>query len=91
MKLLPEHVLGARGILRMSQAELAELATVSDRTIQHFEAGKMHLKDETLLRLQMALEHCGIEFFNTGKPGVRYHPDRDRRRLSRTEPVRPVG
>lgn len=77
--------------MRMSQAELAELATVSDRTIQNFEAGRMHVKDDTLLRLQMALEHCGIEFFNTGKPGVRYHPEHDRRRLARTEPDRPVG
>lgn len=35
-----------------------------------FPLPQMHLKDETLLRRQMALEHCGIEFFNTGKPGI---------------------
>lgn len=90
MQVLPEHLTAARGLLRISQTELATLSGVSDRTIKHFEAGKTHIKEDTLWRLQTALEQCGIEFLNSGRPGVRYHPDRDRRRLTRAESAKPV-
>lgn len=91
MQILPEHLTAARGLLRISQAELGALSGVSDRTIKHFEAGKSHVKDETLWRIQLALEHCGVEFLNSGRPGVRYHPDRDRRRMSASELAKPTG
>ena len=90
MKLLPEHISAARGLLRISTAELAALAGVSDRTIQRFEAGGAPLKDSTMLLLQAALEQWGVEFQNSGRPGVRYHPDRDRRRLAPSESVKPA-
>ncbi len=83
MKLLPEHVQGARGLLKMSRADLAEAASVSEVTIWHFETEKKIPRDETLLRIVAALEWMGIEFLNSGSPGVRYHPERDRRRQSR--------
>lgn len=89
MQILPEHLTAARGLLRISQAELATLSGVSDRTIKHFEAGKTHVKEDTLWRIQRALEGCGIEFLNSGRPGVRYHPDRDRRRLAPSQPAKP--
>ena len=82
MKLLPEHIQGARGILRMSRAELAEAAGVSEVTIWHFETDKKVPREETLMRIVAALEWRGIEFLNSGRPGVRYHPDRDQRRTS---------
>lgn len=75
----------------MSQVELAEAAGVSADTVNRFERGKTPpLKEDSLLRIQAALEHCGIEFLNGGRPGVRYHPDRDRRRLARSESANPV-
>ena len=80
MVLLPAHVEGARGILKMSQGDSAEAAGVSLSTIRFFESGRTTtLRDETLCRIQAALEFCGIEFLNSGRPGVRYHPDRDQR------------
>ena len=91
MKLLREHVAAARALLRLTQAELAALAGVGEATVARFENGETTLRTESLWRLHTALSELGIEFFNTGKPGVRYHPERDRRRLARTEPDRPVG
>ena len=90
MKLLPEHVQGARGLLKMSRADLAEAAGVSEVTVWHFETEKKSPRDETLLRIVSALEWMGIEFLNSGRPGVRYHPDRDRRRLARSESLKPA-
>ncbi len=76
MKLLPEHVVAARGLLKMSTADLGKAAGVSDRTIQRFETGAPFLKEDTLWRIQTALEERGIEFMNSGKPGVRYNPEK---------------
>ena len=91
MKLLRKHVVAARGLLSISQGELAKLAGVSETTVARFESGgKPALKDATLWEIQTALEQCGIEFQNGGRPGVRYHPDRDRRRLARSEPLKPA-
>lgn len=85
MKLLAKHVISARGLLGMSQADLAEAAGVSADTVNRFEREKTPpLKEDSLWRIQTALEQCGIEFMNSGRPGVRYHPDRDRRRLAST-------
>jgi transcriptional regulator with XRE-family HTH domain len=83
MILLREHVRAARDLLHISRSDLAELAGLSGRTVIRFESGEGTISDENLWRIQTALEQCGIEFFNGGSPGVRYHPERDRRRQSR--------
>jgi len=83
MKLLRQHVIAARGVLLASRADIAALSGVSLQTVSRFERGEETLKDSTLWQIQAALEHCGIEFLNSGKPGVRYHPDKDQRRMSR--------
>lgn len=70
MKLQPEHVEGARGMLKMSRAELAEAAGVTEQTIWLFENNKTTPKEETLFRLQTALEQRGIIFTNGDRPGV---------------------
>ena len=55
----------------MSQAQLAEAAGVSENTIHFFESGRTtNLREETLWRIQTALEQRGIIFMNSGKPGV---------------------
>jgi len=74
MKLRPEHVEGARGILKMSRADLAQASGVNEQTIWRFEAGQGAPRDETLWRLQTALEQRGIEFLNGDSPGVRLRP-----------------
>jgi DNA-binding XRE family transcriptional regulator len=92
MKLLAKHVISARGLLGMSQVDLAEAAGVSADTVNRFEREKAPpLKEDSLWRIQAALEQCGIEFMNSGRPGVRYHPDRDRRRMTTSELAKPTG
>ena len=66
----------------MSQADLAKASGLSEGTIRYFETETRVLSEASLYRIQLALEGCGIEFLNSGRPGVRYHPDRDRRRLA---------
>jgi DNA-binding XRE family transcriptional regulator len=70
MKLLPEHIGGARGMLKMSQAELAAEAGISARTIINFENGVSELRPETELALIAVLERRGIRFANGGQPTV---------------------
>lgn len=76
MKLLPKHVEGARGMLKMSQEDLAKAAGVSARSIKRFEAGEGEAREETLMRIQAALEQRGIVFTNGSRPGVIYDPSK---------------
>lgn len=58
-------------MLKMSQADLAKASGVSENTIRFFEAGRTtNLREETLWRIQTALEERGIIFHNGGTPGV---------------------
>ena len=70
MKLVAEHVAAARGMLKLSQADLAQICGVSESTIRFFESGRTIPKDETLWRIQTALEQRGIIFHNGGTPSV---------------------
>ena len=74
MKLLPVHVIAARGLLGMTQADLAKAAGLAPLTIVTFENDQKTPKEDTYVRIQTALEQRGIEFMNGGSPGVRYHP-----------------
>ena len=74
--LRPEHVEGARGMLKMSQADLAKASGVAKSTIEDFESGKRVPRSDTLERLREALERRGIEFLYGESPGVRLHPDK---------------
>ena len=58
-------------MLSMTQGDLAKAAGVSTQTIHLFEKGETSPSEDTLLRLQTALESRGIEFINGGNPGVR--------------------
>lgn len=90
MRIRPEHVEAARALVKLSQADLAKASGLSEGTIRYFETETRVLSEASVYRIQLALEHCGIEFLNSGRPGVRYHPDRDRRRLAPSEPAKPV-
>jgi transcriptional regulator with XRE-family HTH domain len=68
----------ARKLLRMSQAELAEVTGLTTRTITRFERGES-VRPETVEAVREALLDRGIEFLNGGEPGVRLRktkPDR---------------
>src|SRR5690348_12112039 len=77
---IPQHMTmtaaqsrGARGLLSMTQAELADKSGVSLRTIAHFESGERQPIPANLAALRTALEKAGVEFIaeNGGGPGVR--------------------
>jgi transcriptional regulator with XRE-family HTH domain len=72
MKLIPTHTKTARAALGMTQAELARAAGVDENTIQFFESGRTVPREETLRRIQDALEQRGIIFHNGDKPGVTF-------------------
>jgi transcriptional regulator with XRE-family HTH domain len=76
MTLTGPHVTAARGLLRLTQAQLASASGVSEQTINGFERGKTTPHDATLSAIREALERRGIEFYNGGEPGVRLRPSK---------------
>jgi transcriptional regulator with XRE-family HTH domain len=71
MPISPAQSRGARGLLGISQGELASASGVSLRTIQHFEMGQRQPIPATLGAMQGALEAAGVEFTNGDEPGVK--------------------
>lgn len=76
VKITSKHVVAARGLLGMSQAELAAAANVTNVTISRFETGRHFLQAATMDSIREALERRGIEFLNGDSPGVRLHGDK---------------
>lgn len=74
IRLVGDHIGAARRLLRMSQADLAVIAGVSEATIQKFEAGLHSPRPSTRKVLRDALEQRGIEFTNGDSPGARFNP-----------------
>ena len=74
MNITPDQCRGARGLLDMTQSELASGSGVSLRTITHFEAGERRPIPAILAAIRKALEDAGIEFIpeNGGGLGVRF-------------------
>ncbi|MEP3145202.1 helix-turn-helix domain-containing protein [Qipengyuania citrea] len=70
-----KQIRAARGLLKISAAELADLAGVTWKTVQRFETaeGVPASRAGTLERVQAALEQAGIEFLGDPvmTPGVR--------------------
>ena len=50
---------------------LAEMAVVGVSTVADFELKRREVSEESILRIQTALEAAGIEFTNGKRPGVR--------------------
>lgn len=59
--------LGARAMLGMTRAELAEAAKVSAATLADFEAGKREPYARTLADIRKALEERGVVFLADGE------------------------
>ena len=70
----PAQIRAARALIDMSQAELAEAATVSSMTVKRAEgSGQPYPAGKALQALREALESAGVQFIaeNGGGPGVR--------------------
>jgi transcriptional regulator with XRE-family HTH domain len=67
------QVKAARSLLAWSQEELANASGVSVPTIKRLEAddGELGGKPETAEKIVAALEAAGVEFTNSGQPGVK--------------------
>lgn len=76
IQLTARHVMGARGLLKMSQDDLASASGVNARTIRDFENGNHQLRDKNLEAIREAFELRGVEFTNGDNPGVRLVADK---------------
>ena len=65
-----KHVKAARGLLEVSQEDLARWTGISIRTIQNFETGIHKPKPETVSAITQALEERGIVWTNGDTPSV---------------------
>lgn len=63
--------MAARGLLNLSQAELADAAGIHRPHLAKIEAGAVDARPETIARLRQVIESRGAEFTNGGSPGVR--------------------
>jgi transcriptional regulator with XRE-family HTH domain len=79
-KMTPSQCRAARGLLEITQSELAAAADLGLSTIVDFEKRRRVVSVEAVDAIRAALERSGIEFIdqNGGGPGVRL-----RRRLKR--------
>jgi transcriptional regulator with XRE-family HTH domain len=75
LKVSIRQIKAARALLAWSQEELASAAAISIPTIKRLESqeGTLGGREETVLKIQSALEDAGIQFIeeNGGGPGVR--------------------
>lgn len=73
MSISPEQCRAARGLLNLSQAEVAESAHVFPTTLTQFERGATKLNFNYLQAIRTALEAAGVVFIaaNGDGPGAR--------------------
>lgn len=72
IKLTSNLVISARGLLNLTQQQLADEAGLNRQSIIRAESAEgPAVGEETLKQIQMTLERLGVEFLNSGKPGVR--------------------
>ena len=75
----PDQCRAARGLIGMSQDELASAANVGNSTVRNFEAGRSMPVANNLTAIQRVLEAGGVEFIpeNGGGAGVRWAKRKD--------------
>lgn len=56
--------MGARGLLEMTQSDLAAAVGLSEKALSYIESGKAIPRRNTLEKIRIALELRGIEFIN---------------------------
>jgi transcriptional regulator with XRE-family HTH domain len=77
--LTPAQCRAARGLVELTQSELAEEAGLGLSTIVDFERSRRRISSDAIEALKKALEKLGVEFIeeNGGGAGVRLKkPDR---------------
>lgn len=62
MPISSQQIRAGRGLLNMSQRELADKASISLNSLNNIERGIAHPKEETLLSIKSTLEENGVEF-----------------------------
>lgn len=69
----PAQSRAGRGLVELSQADLAAAAGVGLSTVRNFETGRSIPIDNNLAAIRSALERAGVEFIaeNGGGAGVR--------------------
>ena len=75
--LTPEQIRGARAMLGLTQAELANRAGISTTGLNNIEKGGSDPKASTLKAIRSALEDAGVMLIpeNGGGPGGRLRKD----------------
>ena len=69
----PAQCRAARALLRWTQGQLAQQATVARKTVADFELGNRSLHRRTRLDITVALEAAGVEFiWSADGEGVRF-------------------
>ena len=56
--------MGARGLLEMTQADLAAAVGLSEKALSYIESGRAIPRRSTLDKIRTALELRGVEFIN---------------------------
>ena len=76
MQITPEQCRAARGLLSISQQELAKMANVGLSTVRSFETEKSIPIANNIKAIQTAFENAGIKFINNGVTlsGERFFP-----------------
>lgn len=69
--ILGRQLAAARGLLNISQAELADAADIHRPHLAKIEAGAVDARPDTVAKLRQVIESRGVEFTNGGSPGVR--------------------
>jgi len=70
MTIIGEQVMAARKLLRWTQLGLAMKAGVSETTVGRIETGDLPILEPMVVAIRAALELAGVEFTNSGRPGV---------------------
>jgi predicted transcriptional regulator len=70
------HIRAARALLGWAQGELSKRSKVALRTIRRMEGfdSAVGARTDTLGRVVAVLEKAGVEFLDSGSPGVRLKP-----------------
>lgn len=75
VRIFGRQLVAARGLLNITQAQLAELAGVHQPHLAKIEAGLIVARPITIAKLREAIERQGVEFTNGTNPGVRMKGD----------------
>jgi hypothetical protein len=73
MLITPAQSRAARGLVAMSQADLAAACALGLSTVRDFETERRDVPEKTIVAIKTALEKTGVEFIpeNGGGSGVR--------------------